>query len=263
MKNIPTEIKNLNKDYGLMLANIKNEYPLIQESQQCFFKSQSQFMDNMLTVSHPTPIRNLRQILAEINKSKDALNEAFYKNKKRQIKIKKKKEKKNISSCDLDIEYLDVEIEELHNQIETTENYMKGAIRKISSYIQQYKLILNEIGKEKLTEEDFEKEEIKYHIGKSFSQALTAARSRNGVIDEGNLIYFHQIGINGAMAQYEVSEYLRQEAALIKDGKAPTHKMTLMWLNNLMEKYENEPLEYAKQKGMTLLDEKSLIKSYE
>ena len=35
-------------------------------------------MDNFFTVSHPTPLRNARQILAEINRICDALKEAQY-----------------------------------------------------------------------------------------------------------------------------------------------------------------------------------------
>jgi hypothetical protein len=56
-----------------MISKIQESLPEIQRASSMFFKTQSQFMDNMLTVSHPTPIRNLRQILAEMRKARDAL----------------------------------------------------------------------------------------------------------------------------------------------------------------------------------------------
>jgi hypothetical protein len=119
---------------------------------------------------------------------------------------------------------------------------------------------MESIGKEFITEEDFEREEERYHIGKAFEQALTAARSRGGLIDEGNHIYLHQIGINGMMAQAEVSAYLMQETKMIENGKAPTHEMTIKWLNDLMDKYQGSAEKYAKHKGMSLLSEDCLNK---
>jgi hypothetical protein len=257
MINLPVKI-DLPQEYNNMLAKIEKNMPALLHDQQAFFKSQSQFMNNMLTVSHPTPLRNLRQILAEVNKTKTALDQAYIKNKKLDIKIKMKYRDIENTQDELKKELLEAQIIQIEIGIQATENYMKGAIRKISAYVEQYNSILNHIGKESFTEEDFEREETRYHIGKAFEQALTAARSRGGLIDEGNHIYFQQIGINGAVAQFEIIQYLEQENDLLKNGKAPTHKMTLMWINALMDKFQDDPIKYAKTKGMKLLDTESL-----
>lgn len=250
---------NLSKEYTGMLTKIEDNMPAILEAQQAFYKTQSQFMDNMLTVTHPTPIRNIRQILAEINKSKTALDQAYLKIKKKNIYINRKKIQLDNTNDLLEKELINLQIQEAHLFIETTENYMKGAIRKISAYIEQYNALLKYIGKNEITEQDFEKEESRYHIGKAFEQALIAARSRGGIIDEGNFIYFQQIGINGAVAQYEITNYLNMEKAIIEDNKLPTHKMTLNWLNALMDEYEDYPRIFAETKGMTLGDLQSML----
>ena len=243
--------------YQGMMKKIESNLPAITATADNFFKTQSQFMDNMLTVSHPTPIRNIRQISAEINKSKMALEEAYFKNKKRGIEIK---QKLSVKSGDALIdEMADVEVQELQSQIKNTEDYMKGAVRKISAYITQFNSILAAIGKESITEEDFEKEEERYHIGKAFEQALIAARARGGMIDEGNHIYLQQIGINGAMVQAEVTAYLISESQMMQSGEAPTHEMTLQWLNDVMTKYQGSAGKYAAHKGMMLMDKQSLI----
>ena len=47
-----------------------------------------------------------------------------------------------------------------------------------------------------------------YHVMTCLKQALNAARARGGVIDEGNLIYLFDMGINSAQAQAEIYAYL-------------------------------------------------------
>ena len=49
--------------------------------------------------------------------------------------------------------------------------------------------------------------------------ALNSARPRNGYIDEGNLIYLFDLGINAAQAQAEVFAYLQWENDLLKNGQ--------------------------------------------
>ena len=84
----------------------------------------------------------------------------------------------------------------------------KAAVRKLNFFTNQYENLMKKIGKDELTEEDYELEEIKYHIMTCMKQALNSARPRNGVIDEGNMIYLFDLGINAAQAQLEVMSYL-------------------------------------------------------
>ena len=244
--------------YLKMIQKIDDSMPVILEGQQNFFKTQSQFMDRMLTISHPTPLRNLRQILAEIQKSKMALEHAYLKNKKRRIRIKQKQQKIEQISDPIEKELIEVEISENRINISDTEKYMAGALRKIAAYVEQYESILARTGKNSFSEEDFEMEECRYHVGKAFEQALTAARSRGGVIDEGNHIYLQQIGVNGAIAQAEITAYLHQENEMIKAGVAPTHKMTTEWIEAIMDRYSTAPAGYAHRRGIKLIDKEAL-----
>ena len=56
----------------------------------------------------------------------------------------------------------------------------------------------------------------------AMKQALSSARPRGGTIDEGNMIYLFDLGINAAQAQAEVFAYLQWENNIISEGKAPT-----------------------------------------
>lgn len=245
--------------YKPMLEKIKTELPALTQASGIFFKTDSQFKSNMLTLKHPTTIRNIRQILAEVNKSRMALEEAHFKVKKKKIKIEQKRAKILASNVPLDSEMLNVEIQELQCQIDNINDHICGAVRKVAAYVEQYKLLMTKIGKDVLTEEDFEKDEARYHVGTAFTQALIAARARGGVVDEGNHIYMMDIGINGMMAQGEVSDYLQMEIEMIKKGQAPTHEMTLKWLNALMDKYAGCAEKYASTKGISLLTEGACV----
>lgn len=242
----------LSEKYEVMLSKINDYIPNIDRDTHNFYKTQSQFMDSMFTISAPTPMRNLRQILSEINRSKMALQEAFFINKKKEVEIKKKEEQVEREKG-YDLELLLIEIAEIKSQIENSKNYIEGAIRKVLAYIEQYKSILSSLEKSSITEEEFEEEEEKYHIMKSFEQALCAARARSGVIDEGNHIYFFQIGINGGSAQYDISEFLIYERNLLITGQYATHDMVLEFLLRMAKKYKGCSGTYAKTKNMSLI----------
>ena len=246
-----------------MLQEIKENLPEIHRGTSLFGKTQSQFMDNMLTLSHPTPIRNLRQILSEIEKSSLGLKEAHFKNQKQKVELKIKLRDIEKEKDDLKRDLLFIESDEIRHYLHASTTYISGAIRKITNLVNQYNSIKKNLMKEQevsdFNEIDFEKEEEKYHIMKAFEQALSAARSRNGVVDEGNMIYFQQIGINGAVAQKYITDYLLEERQLLSSNKAPTHKMTLNFLNEMAEIFNGSSATYAEHKGMSLISENALL----
>jgi len=248
---LPTQYKN-------MLQEISDYFPVIAKATKAYNKTQSQFMDNMMTLSQPTELRSLRQILAEVNKSKMALDEAYFGIEKKRIDIKKKERLLTKETDEFEQELLGVEIAELESQISNTMGYVEGAIRRISAYMNQYKTILTYLDKEEVTEEDFEKDEERYHIMKAFEQALCAARSRQGTIDEGNHIYFYQIGVNGTAAQVEVMKYLEQEGKEVAEGNSPTHDNTWQWLHRMSDKYSGCAQKLQDNKHMVLIDKESM-----
>jgi hypothetical protein len=215
-------------------------------------------MDTLMTANKVTPLRSLRQILAEIRKSKLALDGVYFNIKKKQVWIRKYQARLDLETDADEMALLEVRIQEKRSQITNTMDYVEGAIRKIHAYVAQYKQILQASGKEAFSEEDFEKEEERYHIMTAFQQALCSARARGGQIDEGNYIYFHQIGINGTAAQVEINAYLQIEAKMLEDMEISTFANTLDWLEQMAEKYKGCSLAYATRKGMNLLSDTSL-----
>ena len=248
------------KEYKNMLENITSTLPAIKQTSSNFYKSHSQFMGVMLDVTAITPVRSVKHTLAEIDKTRMALEEAHIKMRKKEIELREKehKLKSDIDLNDFEKEMLEIEILEIKVNMNNIQNSITGAIRKMSFFTNQYKSILKKLGKDDITEEEYEKEESRYHVMTCLKQGLNAARARGGVIDEGNLIYLFDMGINSAQAQAEIYAYLKMENEMMDKGQAPTHEMTMQWLEACADKFQGDAEKFAERRGFTLYDEKSL-----
>jgi len=248
------------KEYKVMLDNINKTLPAIKQSSSNFYKSHSQFMGVMLDVTAITPIRSVKHTLAELDKTRMALEEAHLNMMKKEVELRQKeKELKDGKYNDqFERENLEIEILEIKVNMSNIQNSITGAIRKMNFFTNQYKSILKKLGKEDITEEEYEKEESNYHVMTCMKQGLNAARARGGVIDEGNLIYLFDMGINSAQAQAEIYAYLKMENDMMAEGKAPTHEMTMQWLEACAAKFSKDAEAFAERRGFKLYDEESL-----
>ena len=259
--NMNTALTVTKPEYNLMLKNIQERMPAITKDTSNFHKSHSQFMQVTLDVTAITPIRSIKHTLAEIDRTRSALQEAYISLRKKQNELKKKERDLEASNDALDRELLEIEILELNTHVDGTQNHVNGALRKMNFLVNQHKQLLEAVGKNEITEEDYEKEEARYHIMTCMKQGLNAARSRNGMIDEGNMIYLFDLGINAAQAQAEVFAYLNMENQLISNGNAPTHEMTMRWLEACADKWQQDPAIFAARRGFSVFDRSSLTNS--
>ena len=241
-----------------MMANIDNKIPEIKKASSNFYKSHSQFMNVSLDVTAITPIRSIKHTLAEIDKTRRALGEAHIRRSKGFVKLKKKQNKIKTCKDSLKKEMLEIEIFEIETGLAEGQNSIQAAIRKLNMFVNQYENLLKHLGITEVTEEMYEREENRYHIMTAMKQALSAARTSGGVIDEGNHIYLFDLGINGAAAQVELFNYLKIENEMIAKGVQPTHEMTMRWLESCANKFANETQKFVERRGFKLLDKQSL-----
>ena len=258
ISSLKNELTQLPKEYSPMLQNIQENLPAIQATSENFYKSHSQYMNATVDITDLTPLHSIRHILARIERKKAALAEAQIKRRKDDIELRRKQKQFEETTDEFDRELLEIEIIELMNGLTSGENYIKGAIREMSYLMTQYNSVLEKTGKEHLTEEDFEEDEKRYHVMTALKQALNAARPRGGLIDEGNSIYLFDIGINVAHAQAEIFNYLKQEQEMIENGLAPSHEMTMEWLERCADKFKDCGTRFAESRGLIPLDQKSL-----
>ena len=247
-------------EYKGMLEHINANLPAISRDSQNFYKSASQFKNVTLDVTDLTPMGSLKHILAVIDKTRMALEEAHISVKRKQIELKKKTIEYDNAEEGYDKELLWVDIVEINNHLNNSENSVKGALRKLSFFTTQYQAIMEKLGKEEITEEDYELNESRHHVMTAMKQALCAARTRGGVIDEGNHIYLFDMGINGAVAQAEIFAFLQAEQEMLARGEEPTQELTMKWLEACADKFANCGNKFAELRGFIPLDKKSLTK---
>ena len=248
----------LPKQYEPVLKKIETILPLANIDTENFNKSSSQFKTATLDVTDLTPINSAKHLLAVIQRTRQALEEANIKLRRKKLKLERK-ERKLMSVEDSQSDALLIDIDELKINIANIEASGRGAVRKLANALDQYEQILKALGKDHLTELDYEKDQARYHIMTAFNQSLTAARSRGGLIDEGNHIYLFQLGINGAVAQQEVTALLEAEQEALNNGLVPTHEGVIMWLNLVADKFEKNPQLYASKRNMQTLNTDLLL----
>lgn len=249
------------KEYAVMAKEINKSLPAMLRDSSNFYKSHSQFMYSTLDVAQLTPIRSIKHTLAEVNRTKNALEVNYIRIQKDELQLRKLQEKQGKSKDHFEEESLQIRILEKQINLNNARESMQGAIRKFSFFTEQYKKLLSSIGKtedEGISEEEYESEEEKYHIMTAMNQALTAARSRQGWIDEGNNIYIQQLGINGSAAQKAVFEYLKSEQECYEQGSEPTARMTLEWLESCVDRWQGCSKDIADWRGLQTFSKKSL-----
>lgn len=258
LKDLGNSLLKQPAEYKSMLKNIDEKMPAAEQGISNFNKSHSQFMNVMLDVTPLTPIRSIKHTLAEISHTKEALQSAFIKLKKSDIKYRKKEACLSKAKDPFERELLELQMLEIQSNGERLQKNINGALRKLNFFMNQHDLLMKKIGKTELTEADYEREECRFHIMTAMKQGLNAARSRNGVIDEGNLIYVFDLGINAADAQAEILSYLNLENKIVSEGSTPTHSMTLQWLEHCADKWADCPEIFASHRGFETMDSTSL-----
>jgi len=213
------QLKTITQEH---LAEMAKNMPEIDRATTAFGKHQSQFMNFIMTVSALTPERNMRQILAEIERKREALRENESKIKHQIIEHEEKRFElgklldelaETEPDCDdfimlqFKIAHLKVDIEKIESDLASARLYYESALKDIYSYQQAYNDISEKYDLANWDEEDFERNEERYHIMKAFEQAFSFAL-QYGFIDAGNQEYFKQLGINPLQAQADIMSYV-------------------------------------------------------
>lgn len=248
------------QDYKEMLNHIDSNLPAALRTSQNFYKSSSQFKNVTLDITNLTPMSSIKHILAIVEQTRVAIEESIFEQQRNRINLDAKTKDYDKLEDNTEKRLLEIDILELQSKIANSENYIKGAIRRISFSMTQYQSVLDKLGVTSITEEDYEREESRYHIMTAFKQALCVARTNGGVIDEGNQIYMFELGINGAVAQAELTAYLAYEQEMLNKQQEPLHEVTIHWLEACADKFANNAVIFAQSRGLVPLDPTSLLK---
>jgi hypothetical protein len=248
--------------YEQMIEKVTDLLPRIDASNESFYKSDSQIKTVSLNVTDLTDVGAAKHILARIERKREALKESELGLRRKRIELAQKQDELD-NAFGYEADLLEIDILELSSQIESTQNYQRGAVREVTFLVHQYEAICKKLGVEVITEEMYEANESKAQVMRAFSQALAAARSRQGLIDEGNFIFFQDLGINGAAAQREVIAFLEMEQQIINNGKIPTFELQYDWLNAVSDKFCEQVALYSEYRGLVPHVEEALAQPKE
>lgn len=229
---------------GLTLAeNTKKvDYALanVGELQTIWNHSHTQWMWKHLNLSWHAPLKNMRQISAEIARKKGALNEAKWRQVESEVKIRKIEDELQKGAEDGTLDYwreveLKVKLAKLKEGIADSIVIIEGAMKDV--------LVLNELYeqlKEKVSgfsEADVEKEETKSHLKRALVQSIRDVRM-SGYITKAEQEYIEQIGINPMKLQTVLRAYV--------DSESEADSWDVSGLYEFVDKLTDELVDYYK-----------------
>ena len=199
--------KSLNENTHLVDAAIKN----VGELENIWNHSHTQWTWKHINFSYHSPMKNMRQIAAEVSKKKSALNEAKWRHVKNEIKICKIEEQ--LANTD-DMDYweevnLKVKLAELKEGAVEGMKYIEGAMKDILAMEDIYEQLKSKVSD--FSEHDVELYETKSHLQRSLVQCIRDIRM-SGSISKGEQEYVEQIGVNVSKLQNVLRNYVQNEA---------------------------------------------------
>jgi hypothetical protein len=251
----------------------------INRGLNAFAKTNTIFVSEALTLSEVHPVRNIRQIHAQIESKRGALAEAQFRLLKQQNDLKRKllKRKRILESEKyqdeeeraLDLERIEIEIEELKSKMVDGRVHIEQAIKEIGMYQDALDSIVETFGMDKWDEVDMEIADLDYNLRRCFYQSLRSCRMY-GYINEPNQEWLEQMGINPSFVQAEMLHFLDMERKeiekRIKENSDVFDDMNVVddFIDSLVKKYLYNPIKRIKERGInTIFNDKWMFKDEE
>lgn len=213
---------------GLTLQENAQKTDVILQETAClnniWNRSHSQWTWKHLNMTYHAPWKNMKQVAAELQSKRQALNDAKWRQVENEVKIKKLEEK-----LDKGLEYWDeveakIELAKLKEGMAEGMVYIEGAMKDVIVLGEIYHEMKGQV--DSLTEEEFEKAEAESHLKRSLVQSVRDVR-QFGSISKGEQEYLEQIGANPSRVQLEMRAFVEQEI------------QTPDWSTNLLDDFVN------------------------
>ena len=215
------------------LAIISQKMVAIDRANNTAGRSNTQTTNQLMTLTMLTdsPYRRLRQCLSQIEKKRGALDESYFKMKKKQVQIKQWYEKGDEMSV--------LRAQEAEHGLMRSKNYIDGAFKEIATFQCAYDEIRESYNiPENWDERDAEEAEIDHHIKQAFRQAHREMVGA-GCITSGNMEYLEQYGIHIQTATRLIADYIASEDEMIVKGQMPTVAHLYAFLDRMAETFHD------------------------
>lgn len=199
------------------VARVTEKLPELTEKTRAFDRSNSQTTLNMMSLTMmngQSPMRMLRQVLAEVEQRKMALAEAQLSHAKLLVEIDTLNDKEKTPVVEAELRLKNVSLSMLESKV-------NGAFKDIAALIDAYDNIKAKHGIDDWDETTYEAEEKKHHIRRGF-EFLYRNLIQFGRAQEVTIEYLQQYGVHVQVALGEVSGYISFVNERIVAGERPT-----------------------------------------
>ena len=227
-----------------LMARVSAGLPAIQNQTRVFDRQNSQTTLTLTTLtmlSGQSPMRMMRQVMAEIEKRQAALYEAQYNVAKSKSKLEKLLDRKDDLNS---VEQADAI--KLQHSITMTENKANGSLKDIAILMDAYDSIKKNNDIDNWSEVEFEQEEKAHHTRRGF-ELLYRNLIEYGRGKEATLEYLQQYGVHVQLAIAEVSGYTTLVNNLVANGDKITSLHLEDFLDEMRDKYSSNADEVSKR----------------
>lgn len=216
------------------VARVSERMPELAEKTKIFDRNNSQTTISMMTLTMlngQSPMRLLRQILAEVDRRKMALAEAQLSHAKLVNEIKE------LSERELGpVEQAELRLKNI--SLDSMEGKINGSLKDIATLIDAYDSIKATHQIDDWDERSFEDEEKRHHIRRGF-ELLYRNLIQNGRAHEATIEYLQQYGVHVQIALAEVMTYIAAVNEAIKTGNMVTASNMEDFLDAMSHKYKH------------------------
>jgi len=217
-----------------------NEFlPELDEKTKFFDRNNSQSTLSMMSLTMlngHSPLRMLRQVLAETETRKMALAEAQVSHAKALKNIEKLQEKVFLNP---DNKIASAKLRAAFVGIESMESKINGSFKDIATLITAYNNLKENYGIEDWTEEEFEESEKKHHVRRGF-ELMYRNLMDGGRASTSTIEYMQQYGIHPQVGFVEVQGYIAVVNELISKEQIPHSNHLEEFLDAMADKYYKE-----------------------
>lgn len=202
--------------------------------------SHTQWTWKHINFSYHSPMKNMRQISAEISSKKGALNTAKWKQVKNEVKIRKIQDQLDKGNLDGSLDYwkevdLKIKLAELQEGMVEGARYIEGAMKDVLAMNHMYEQLKEKVNS--FSEYDMELEESKSHLKRSLVQCIRDVR-QGGSITKGEQEYMEQIGVNPMKVQKAIRIYVASEEEDESWDVSNLHEFVENMTNELIDFYK-------------------------
>ena len=214
------------------VAKVNQFLPEIEEKTRFFDRQNSQSTLGLMTLTMlngQSPMRMMRQVMAEIEKRKMALAEA---------QVSHAETIRDMQDLEGDIDPVsEAKYRQKVVSLSTMENKINGSFKDIATLIDQYNNIKEAHGIDEWDEEAFEAEEKRHHVRRGFElmyrNLLDGGRANTATIE-----YLQQHGVHPQVSLTEVSGYIKHVSDRITAQDLPHSNDLEDFLDTMADKYK-------------------------